>query len=79
MKKIFDFFGGEKMGLCIIAILICTALYVLAQVLGWDMSADDWTGFVIWGIGFAVAGKAVGMAVHGFSKNPVGSEHKKKE
>jgi hypothetical protein len=80
VKKIFEWFGGTKVGLCFIILFISTALYVLGLIFEWNgkgMTADDWCSLAKWLALFAVGGNAIGMGIHAFAKNPVSTVIKK--
>lgn len=80
MKKIFEWFGGTKVGLCFIILFVATALFVLGLIFEWNgkgMDADDWCSLAKWLAAFAVGGNLGGMAVHAFGRKKVGTILKK--
>lgn len=83
MNKYFEWAGGKKVGLALIAIALITIAFALGMFIdmaGKELTSEQWLEelwkYVVLGVG----SNLVGMGVHAFGKKgqPVSTEAKKK-
>lgn len=69
MNTVFSFLGGKKIGWCLMVFLASVAMLVIEK-----LTSVQWVDLVKFITIVAVGGNVAGMMIHGFSKNPVGSD-----